>query len=404
MRKVVIGSVGVVSLLIIVTTIAILFASGYRLTQEDGQTFVEGTGLIAFTSKPDGARVYVNGHLTTATDNTRPYQPGEYDIKIERDGYFPWNKKITVVQSEVSQANALLFPSTPTLDPLTTTGSSNATVDDTNSLIAYTVNGSTPRNNGIYLMNMSSRPILPIGGLSTQLTDNTIADFSNATLSLSPDGDQLMASVSSELGVSVYLLKTNGFNETPQDITYSMLQIEAEWEQQKIAEQTRQMRILDTKLRPVFTSHFSNPLFSPENDKIVYTASGSATIPLIKSPRLKGANSTPEIRELVDGNIYTYDIKEDRNYLIWENDPSDQEATQSASPKFTWHPSSRHLFYSNEGKINIMEFDGQNNTTVYAGPFLEDFVTVWPDGSNLVILTNLNIPGALYNLYKISLR
>lgn len=404
MRKVVISSVAVISLLIIVTTIAVLFASGYRLTQENGHTFVEGTGVIVFTSKPDGARVYVNNHLTTATDNTINLQPGDYDVRIEKDGYFPWKKKINVKQSEVSQANALLFPSTPTLDPLTTTGASNAAVDDTNTLIAYTVNSTTIRNNGVYLMNMSSRPILPIGGLSTQLTDNTIADFSNASLNFSPDGDQLMASISAEFGTVLYVMDTNTFNEIPQDVTNTILQVRAGWEQQRAEEQARQLRSLNTKLRPLFTDHFENAKFSPENDKILYTASGSATLPVIKTPRLKGTNSTAEVREIKDGNIYTYDIKEDRNYLIWENNSESQEATASAIPTFNWHPGSRHLFYSAEGRINIMEFDGQNNTTVYAGPFAEDFVTIWPDGSNLVILTNLNIPGAPYNLYKISLK
>lgn len=401
MRKVVFSSIGLVVVLIVVTTIAVLLASGYRLTRENGKTFVEGTGVMVFTSRPDGARVYVNNHLTTATDNTINLQPGEYDVKIEKDGYFPWNKKLVVKQGEVSQANALLFPNTPKLDPLTTTGASNATVDDTNTLIAYTVSSAQPRKNGIYLMNMSSRAILPIGGLSTQLTDNTVADFSNATLSFSPDGNQLLASVSAEFGTAYYLIATNTFNETPQDVTNTILQVQAEWEQSRLAEQTRQIRTLDRKLRPLVSKHFSMPVFAPENDKILYTASGSASLALIKNPPLKGTNSTPQVREIKDGNVYVYDIKEDRNYLLWEK-PGD--ATDSAKPSYTWHPNSRHLMYLDTGKINIMEYDGQNKTTVYAGPFSEDFATVWPDGSNVAILTNLNIPGAPYNLYKIGLK
>ncbi|HRN96422.1 MAG TPA: PEGA domain-containing protein, partial [Candidatus Levybacteria bacterium] len=168
MRKLVVSSIGLIILLIIVTTVAVLFASGYRLARENGKTFVEGTGVMVLTSKPDearGARVYINNHLTTATDNTINLQPGEYVVRIEKDGYFPWNKTINVKQGEVSQANAFLFPNTPKLNPITTTGASNVTVDDTDTLIAYTVTTAQPRKNGIYLMNMSSRAILPIGGL-----------------------------------------------------------------------------------------------------------------------------------------------------------------------------------------------------------------------------------------------
>lgn len=402
MRKVFFSSVGLILLLIVVTSAAVLFASGYRLSRENGKTFVEGTGVMVFTSNPDGARVYVNDHLSTATDNTINLQPGEYVVRIEKDGYFHWNKKMTVKQGEVSQANALLFPNTPKLDPLTTTGAANATVDSTNTLIAYSVSGAQPRKNGIYLMNMSSRAILPIGGLATQLTDNTVADFSQASLTFSPDGDQLLASVSGELGTAYYLLTTNSFNETPQDVTNTLLQVQAEWEQAKITETTRQIRTLPRSLQPVFTRNFTDVKFSPENDKILYTASGSATIGLVKNPPLKGVNSTPQIRDIKDKNMYVYDIKEDRNYLLWE--VTSPESTLSAKPEFIWHPSARHLLYVDAGKINVMEFDGQNKTTLYAGPFSEEFMTVWPDGSNIAILTNLNIPGSPYNLYKIGLK
>jgi len=402
MRKVVLSSIGLITLLIIVTTVAVLLASGYRLTRENGKTFVEGTGVMVFTSQPDGARVYVNDHLTTATDNTINLQPDEYNVRIEKDGYFPWKKTITIKQGEVSQANALLFPNTPKLDPLTTTGASNATVDDTNTLIAYTVSSAQPRKNGIYLMNMSSRAILPIGGLSTQLTDNTVTDFSDATLSFSPDGDQLLASVSAQFGTAYYLISTNNFNETPQDVTNTILQVQTEWEQDRLTEKARLLRTLDSKLRPVVSQYFSGAVFSPENDKILYTASGSATLELIKRPPLKGVNSTPETRALTDGSIYVYDVKEDRNYLLWEL--GQDQATDSARPSFFWHPNSRHLIYQESGRIKIMEYDGQNKTTLYAQTFAEDFVTVWPDGSNLAILTNLNIPENPYNLYKISLK
>lgn len=400
MRKVVISTIAIVSVLLVATTIAVLYASGYRLTQENGKTFVEGTGVIVFTSKPDSARVYVNDELVTATDNTINRMPGEYEVRIEKDGYFPWKKKIIVKKGEVSQANAILFPSTPKLDPITTMGASNVVVDTSNTLIAYTSSNSTQRKNGIYMINMGARPILPIGGLATQLTDNTATDFSHASLIFSPNSEELIASVSAGFGNLTYLITTGGFNAVPQDITYTVKQVEEEWDQIKQTKQQQSLRSLDPKLRLFATQHFADLHFSPEDDKILYTASESATMPIFKKPPLKGVNSTPETREIKAGNIYVYDLKEDRNYLLWDL----EQHKDIAVPNFIWHPSSRHLIYTIDGRINIIEFDGQNNTTVYAGPFAENFVTVWPDGSNLVILTNLNIPDAPLNLYKIGLR
>ena len=397
-KKVVISSVAITFLLLTATAIAVLYASGYRLSQQNGKTFVEGTGVIVLTSAPDGARVFVNDHLTTATNNTINLQPGEYDVRIEKEGYFSWKKKIVVKEGEVSQANALLFPSTPKLDPLTTTGAENVTVDSTNTLLTYTTRGSTLRKNGIYLVDMNSRPILPIGGLATQLADTTGADFSQAGLEFSPDSDQLIASISAQTGTSLYLLSTKGFNDTPQDVTNTIFSVRSDWQQLQEEKEQRQIRNLNRKLRPLVTTNFSNRIFSPDNEKILYTASQSAQLPIVIKPRLKGTNSTPEDRKIQAGNTYVYDIKEDRNYLIHTTD------AEHKVPKYIWHPDSSHLIYTQDGKINAMEFDGQNLTTLYAGPFSDNFVTVWPDGSNIVILTNLNVPGTPLNLYKLSLK
>jgi hypothetical protein len=52
----------------------------------------------------------------------------------------------------------------------------------------------------------------------------------------------------------------------------------------------------------------------------------------------------------------------------------------------------------------MIEYDGSNNTTVYAGPFIGDYAIAWPDGSRLVILTDLNNSTILPNLYTISLK
>jgi hypothetical protein len=68
------------------------------------------------------------------------------------------------------------------------------------------------------------------------------------------------------------------------------------------------------------------------------------------------------------------------------------------------HPDSKHLVYVHEGKIDMMEYDTANQTTIYAGPFVDGFVFPWPDATKLVILTNLGNPMITPNLYTISLK
>jgi hypothetical protein len=68
-----------------------------------------------------------------------------------------------------------------------------------------------------------------------------------------------------------------------------------------------------------------------------------------------------------------------------------------------WFPDSKHLLFVQDGKIMIMEYDGQNITTLYYGPFASDFVYPWPDGSKLIIKTSFS-PDSPDNLYVIDLK
>src|SRR3989338_7090012 len=80
--------------LFLVTTAVVLYGRGYNFSFGDGKIGLLGTGLLAATSQPDGAGIYINNHLTSATNNTVSLSPGQYDIKIVKSGYFPWQKKI----------------------------------------------------------------------------------------------------------------------------------------------------------------------------------------------------------------------------------------------------------------------------------------------------------------------
>ena len=70
----------------------------------------------------------------------------------------------------------------------------------------------------------------------------------------------------------------------------------------------------------------------------------------------------------------------------------------------TWFPDSAHFIMVNDKQIHMVDYDGANDTVVYAGPFLDNYVFPWVDGTRLVMLTNLNNSTILPNLYTISLK
>jgi hypothetical protein len=401
MKKQIIIPALIILFLLAGTTLVILFGKGYFINLNGNGPLLSGTGLLVATSAPDGAQVLINGHLTTATDNTINLAPGDYDVKIFKDGYFPWEKKITIKKEVVSKADALLFPSAPQLTSITNVGISNPVLDPTQTKLAYTVASQSAAKNGVYVLDMSLRPILTLQNSSTQLVDDTIVSFSKSALAWSPDSAQMLATIPGAPAATTYLLQTNGMNQAPQDVTETIASVNASWQKIKIEKDTAQMNSLPKKLRTVVTANFNILEWANDDTKILYQASQSASIPLIITPALIGTDSTPQARDIKQGGVYVYDIKEDRNYLILNSLPT---AGTNGQLPLMWYPDSKHLVYVHDGKIDMMEYDAQNQTTVYAGPFVDDFVFPWPDATKLVILTNLGNPSIAPNLYTIGLK
>ncbi|MBI3985033.1 MAG: PEGA domain-containing protein [Candidatus Levybacteria bacterium] len=400
MRKQLIISLVLVGLMILATAAVILYGMGYRFSLNKGNPAVSGTGLLVATSAPDGAQVFINDHLTTATDNTINLEPGEYNIRIFKDGYFPWQKKITIKKEVVSKADALLLPAAPKLESITNTGVLNAVIDPTKTKLAYSVASQSALKNGIYVLDMTLRPILTLQSASTQIATDTVTSFSKSTLKWSPDSKQLLASFGNP-SIADYLLSASVLNSNPQDVTETLLTVNSAWQRLRDEKKVALNNSLPRKLRPIVSQYFNVIDWSDDETKVLYSASISGTLPIVINPPLIGVDSTPEQRNIEEDAIYVYDIKEDRNYKILDNMPLVDEGS---SLPLMWFPDSKHLVFVHNGKIDIMEYNALNQTTIYAGPFVDNFVFPWPDASKIVILTNLGNPAINPNLYTISLK
>lgn len=91
-----------------ITPAAMLYAAGYRLNKNSFS--VQKTGMFIIDSKPKGAKIFIDGKpretLASSILNKNNFiatpakiknlLPGEYDLKLELDGYWSWQKKLTV--------------------------------------------------------------------------------------------------------------------------------------------------------------------------------------------------------------------------------------------------------------------------------------------------------------------
>lgn len=395
MRKQLLVSAAVIAFLLIGTIIAVLYGSGYRIDFGNSHSLIKGTGLLVATSTPDGAQVKVNGHLTTATNNTINLAPGTYDVEIVKDGYFPWKKKITIEKEVVSKAEAFLFPTTPKLEGITSTGVVRPVIDPTQTKIAYIVASQSARKNGIYVLDMANRSLITLQSASTQIADDTVVTFDTANLAWSPDGQQLVATIPGELKPTTYLLDATTFNQTPKDVTETLSSVNDSWLALTKDREASRLATLKSTLRKFVVDNFSILGWSPDETKILYTASESATLPQIIKPAVIGSDSTPQERNLQKGSVYVYDTKEDKNFKI---------STDASRQSISWFPDSKHLIVVEDKKINIREYDNQNNVLIYAGPFVDGYVFPWPTATQIVMLTDLGNSDTLPNLYTIGLK
>lgn len=404
-------SIAVLLFLILGTTLAVLYARGYRFGVDTGGTpQLSKTGILNAQSAPQGSNVWINDQLTTATNNTVNLTPGQYKVTIGKDGYHSWSKNVAIEKEVVTNTDATLWPQAPTLQSLSTFGIQDPIMDPSGSKLAFTISNQTPQKNGIYVLDMTARsfPVLIGQSTSTQIASDTIDNFSKAKLIWSPDGQDLIASVSSTFAVGpiYYLLKANTLNDVPQDITPTLQSVLDTWQTQRTTKEQARLTVLKPKVRELIQNYFAIIAWSPDEKKILYQAKKTGQLPVVISPRRIGNNLLYERRDVQNGDIYVYNIPEDVNTRIFQTDQKfcDILLATCANRALSWFPNSRHLIYVNDKKIGIVEDDGSNLTTIYAGPFEDSYVFPWPDASRLVILTNLGNTSIPPTLYSVSLK
>lgn len=445
------------------TALMIRYAKGYRPTRNGT---IKGTGLLSANSYPTGAEVYINERLTTATDNTLNLEPGQYDVSIRKDGYFTWTKKLTIKEELVTQTNATLFPTSPTLQPLTFTGALGPVPGpDGNKIVFAVASASAAPKNGLYVQDLSATPIT-INRAARQIArSNSEYNYTQAHYTWSPNGSQILVSFANG---SHLLLESDRFNDLSnlQDVTVRLSQIFREWEEELARLEKTRLSELPDFMAGVATGSATNLYPSPDGDKLLYQAKSNFTLPQDLVPSLPSSSTQPESREVKAGSWYVYDLKEDKNFLLAEapaptptplpsaklkstvspslssytlekiplldnlkdNFPAELGTSPSAFRKLQqnysplqsialfnaqysplgvshvqWFPDSYHLVITTGSAIDLIEYDSTNRTTVYAGPFDSVFVFPWPDSSRLITRIQFS-PDTVPNLYTIKLK
>lgn len=361
--------------------IAAYFAKGYRVNTKSGG--LVGTGILSVTSIPDQAYIYLDGALITATNaNISSLNPKEYTVRIAKDGFIPWEKKLVVKEGFVTDIKATLFPALPSVYPLTYKGVAKPTLSNDGQKLAFVIPGNDKKS-GIWVWTMKDSQIgFARGGEPHQiLSPIADVDLTTATLQWSADSKQILTSVNGRN----LLLDDNSSNDNPRDITPLLQSTQRQWaDDERTIRNTRLETIKDSALRKT-ASDSAYLKFSPDETKILYSKDGKTDF---KTVDIKTGQtySLPA--------AYSYSWLPDSLHIVIV------DATPTPSPKAGTTQSGFGL-----NKISIIEYEGFNKSEIFAGNFDPASVFAWPDSSRVVMLYSLpTTTGAVPNLYGINLK
>ena len=372
---------------------AIFFAKGYRY-QTDTGTF-SGTGIISVSSLPDQASVYLDGHLTTATDdNITSLPPKIYKVRIVKEGYIPWEKDIEVKQGLVSEIKATLYRSIPTVYPVTYSGVDYALLSPDELKLMYIIpNGlegglAAERKSGIWVWVMSTQGGLGIGGgdVQRQILQSNGVDYSQAKYRWSPDSSQIFV----DLPDRKLLLETDRLNDVPRDITANYQATLKAWDETEAQTRLTRLAQIENPLLKKTASDSAVLKWSPDETKILYSdAEGNFKI-----------NDFALDKEYTLPKATSYSFLPDSKHLIMV-----ERDAPSGSPKPS--PSGNLTIKEQfaQTSISIIEIDGGNKAEIYYGTVEPNVIVPWPDNSRLVVISSLPTQTASQpNLYGINLK
>ena len=364
------------------TTVVYLYANGYRLERKNGKSIdLTQTGMVGAKSIPEGANVYLDGILLTATNDTiAGIEPGTRHLKIIKKGFVPWEKDIEVFKEVVTDITAVLVTQSSRLEPLTNTGARSPTTSPSLSRLAYFSDDS--EEPGIMVISLGGNFGFLRNGPTITLEDTKFIKYSTGkSMEWSPDERKLLVETETGRYFIVDLeTKTSEITSSPEKTK----EIWKEYLKEKRERVTNKLDLSD-ELRTISLSE--NALWAPDGKKFLITVPNGSNLDY-KIYNLEDPLPVGEKRETTVLSINSYD----------------------SQPKVSWYSDSFHLLLlegdvatNKQAKISLIRIDGTNKTEIFNNTLYSDSVYSSPGGDKIIILTSFK-SGDQTDLYTVSIR
>ena len=361
-----------------------LYTAGYRIGKDKNTNHVDitQTGMINVKSSPDGANVYLNGELKTATNGAiSSLTPGTYSLRILKNGFVAWEKDIEVFSQLVTDMTAVLVSQSPRLEPLTNTGARQPTISPTLSKLAFfTKDGDTP---GVWVIPLTGETLnLFRSSAYVVLEDAPGRIYSNGiSIEWSPDEDELLVQGENEGFYLVTLQNDSVISAANPDL------IRKNWTNETTKKRLDFIEKLDIPdgLREIAVA--PDTVWAPDGKKFLYRVTAGNNIEY----HVFNMEKPIPVGEKVENVAFSID-------------------KNAKQPAVSWYADSFHLILvetdkevATRGMVSLVRIDGTNKVEVFNNNLYSDQVFSAPGGDKLILLTSFKSEGQT-DLYTVGIR
>lgn len=388
-------------LLSITATIVILGGKGYYLDLEAKR--FKRLGMIFVKSIPKNAAVYIdNKFKKNKTPLNVSIFPGSYEIRIEKDGYIAWQKRVNVESGLVNFIDYIfLIPKERETKPVTTDGIKNFLLSPDYTKVAFTdmknnvwtadiktneqkrlysqeqdqnVEIKSWSNNGKNLLIVAlekdgGRKYKLVKENETQILRNLPGEIKKIEF-ISNSDDKFFALVNSNLYFLTKdeaLIREDGvlsFAQNQDSLFFAKAMngkseifkagLDLKTKDKLQTEQSSKINLFPGKKhRLVYTTGKENELFYLENGKKEKINAGVTDVQWAKDDK--------KISYITPKEIYVYTFESDDS-----REPKNRITTRLSKDisKSLWFYDFKHLVYKSESEISLTEIDGDNSVTL----------------------------------------
>lgn len=358
------------------TVCVVLYSEGWRFNTKNKT--LQKTGMLAIRSTPEGAKVYLNGKTTTATNDTiQSLTPGAYSIKVEKEGFETWEKEIEIFPELVTDITAVLVSQSPRIEPLTNTGVSMFSISSSLDKLAYIPINTEKK--GIWVLPLSGAPLnLFKTNPNLIVEDDEKHTYTSAeNIWWSPDDSEMLVQINQG---GFYLIDLQRQIKEPLEIKSPETVFE-KWEQEKAKKRKAFLEKQDIGKELMDIALDKDTKWSPDEKKFLY---------------LKDYGDIVEIE--VHNLENPLPVGERREYTSYR-------AKKNSLKTISWYPDSYHLILLEDTTISLIRIDGTNKTEIFTanGNLASSKVFPSPWGDKVIILASFK-QNASPDLYAVGIR